>query len=438
MRLLVFEDDRAEQFDPLTLTRPAFELWCGAGPLLERQCRYFRATEVGFCVRQYLADWCRFRYPAHPVNEGSWAAEGETLLVNARWLPPAGRWGGKRDGPHMALAGGQIAYALVQALPGHLLSSGPLIINLLVLRDELEGQSLPQTDAEGSLVNHPWDLTRYNGEALAGDLDRFRRESGEQVEVGRLPILGQRDLLFLAPSASVEPLAVIDTTRGPVIIDRHAVVQSFSRLEGPCYVGRDTVVRGAQVRDSTIGPQCRVGGEVEASILQGYSNKAHDGFLGHSYVGEWVNLAAGTQVSDLRNDYGGIRVSIAGANIDTGQLKVGAFLGDHTRTGVGTLLNCGTVAGAFAQFLPWSSYQPRVVPSFCTVWSGKLQERVGFRQLFATAAAAMQRRGQVWKAEHSEFFLQLYELTAGRRQEALGREVESRQGVIPFWGRAVQ
>jgi UDP-N-acetylglucosamine diphosphorylase / glucose-1-phosphate thymidylyltransferase / UDP-N-acetylgalactosamine diphosphorylase / glucosamine-1-phosphate N-acetyltransferase / galactosamine-1-phosphate N-acetyltransferase len=180
-----------------------------------------------------------------------------------------------------------------------------------------------------------------------------------------------------------------------------------------------THVRGARLSGSSIGPHCRVSGEVEASIFQGYANKAHEGFLGHSYVGAWVNLGAGTQVSDLRNDYAPVRVSIAGEEVDTGLIKVGAFLGDHTKTGLGTLLNSGTVIGAFCHLLPWNTLLPKVIPSFCAFWLGQLQERADFRQLFGTAAAVLHRRGALWTDEHAEFFLTLYERTARERRAIL-------------------
>src|SRR5262249_17973449 len=156
--------------------------------------------------------------------------------------------------------------------------------------------------------------------------------------------------------------------------------------EGPCHVGPDTQVLGARIRASSFGPQCRIGGEVEATIVQGYSNKAHDGFLGHSYLGEWVNLGAGTQVSDLRNDYAPLTVSINGARVETGQMKLGAFLGDHTKTSIGTLINAGSVFGAFCQLLTSGTLLPRDVPSFCRYGQGELHERPDLRQLFTTAA----------------------------------------------------
>src|SRR5207248_4742174 len=127
-----------------------------------------------------------------------------------------------------------------------------------------------------------------------------------------------------------DPLIGADTTRGPVVIDRHAVITAFSRLEGPCYIGPHTHILGATIRaGTTLGPHCRIGGEVEASIIQGYTNKYHDGFLGHSYVGSWVNLGAGTHNSDLRNDYGPVTVTVAGRRVDTGRTKIGCYLGDH-------------------------------------------------------------------------------------------------------------
>src|SRR4029077_11502764 len=141
--------------------------------------------------------------------------------------------------------------------------------------------------------------------------------------------------LVVAEGALLEPFVTADTRQGPVLIERGAAIQSFSRLEGPCYIGTESWIMGAKLRGGTIGPKCRIGGEVEASIVQGQSNKYHDGFLGHSYIGQWVNLAAGTQTSDLRNDYGPIRVTVAGQRIATGRTKVGSFIGDHSKTGLG-------------------------------------------------------------------------------------------------------
>src|SRR5262249_29479472 len=156
-----------------------------------------------------------------------------------------------------------------------------------------------------------------------------------------------------------------------------------------------TQVLGAKVRaGTTLGSNCRVGGEVEASIVHGHSNKYHDGFLGHSYVGEWVNLGAGTSNSDLRNEYGEVNVTVNGRPVATALNKVGCFIGDHAKTGLGTLLNTGSNFGIFANLLPAGTLLPRYVPAFASWWNGTLADRDDFAQRMRTAATVMQRRGQ--------------------------------------------
>jgi UDP-N-acetylglucosamine diphosphorylase/glucosamine-1-phosphate N-acetyltransferase len=203
------------------------------------------------------------------------------------------------------------------------------------------------------------------------------------------------------------------------------VVTAFTRLEGPCFVGPRTQVHGAKIRaGTTLGPDCRVGGEVEASIVQGHSNKYHDGFLGHAYVGEWVNLGAGTHNSDLRNDYGPVRVTVNGRTVHTGQTKVGCFLGDHTKTGLGTLLNTGANAGVFCNLLP-GGLLPKYVPSFASWWDGALADRADLAALLRTAAQVMTRRGQECTETHAALYRLLFEQTAAERRRAV-REAEVR------------
>jgi UDP-N-acetylglucosamine diphosphorylase/glucosamine-1-phosphate N-acetyltransferase len=222
-------------------------------------------------------------------------------------------------------------------------------------------------------------------------------------------------------------MVVADTTRGPVVIDHDALVTAFTRLEGPCYVGPHTQVQGAKIRaGTTLGPHCRIGGEVEASIVHGFSNKYHDGFLGHSYVGEWVNLGAGTHNSDLRNDYGEVTVTVAGRRIATGRTKVGCFLGDHTKTGLGTLINTGTNVGVCCNLLPAGRLAPKYVPSFATWWNGSLCENFEWGRLLETAHAVMQRRGCALTDAHAALFRHIYAETAADRRRTL-REAEQRE-----------
>jgi carbonic anhydrase/acetyltransferase-like protein (isoleucine patch superfamily) len=204
-------------------------------------------------------------------------------------------------------------------------------------------------------------------------------------------------------------------------------VQAFSRLEGPCDVGPAAQVLGAKVRGgTTLGPCCRVGGEVEGSVVLGYTNKYHDGFLGHSYVGSWVNFGAGSQSSDLRHDYGPVTVSIGGAWVATGQAKVGCFVGDHAKIGLGCLLNTGTHVGAFGQVLPMGRYAPRYVPPFGTTAHDRLAEQTDVDAAMVTAEAVMARRGKALTAARAALYRRLHAATAGERRRAV-REAERRR-----------
>ncbi len=411
MRVCLFED-RAEQLQPLSATRPVFDLVCGITSLGEKQRRALQANDWGVCIRPELAPWYRRQHPEIPVNEYGWLLSAPMVLVNGRWLPFAQSMR-VPEAPCLGLASGQVAFA---ALGGEQLGGFSFA--------DLSGQlaawqhSLPCVEVGGCLIDYPWQLIDHNAEAIHHDfLSEPCGERNLRVEIG---LVGPAEQLAIAASARVEPFVVADTTRGPVIIDDHAMVTAFTRLEGPCYIGPHSQVMGAKIRaGTTIGPHCRVGGEVEASILHGFSNKYHEGFLGHSYVGEWVNLGAGTHNSDLRNDYGPVNVPMPRHIVRTGLAKVGCFIGDHVKTGLGTLINTGSFIGAFSNLLPAGRLAPKYVPPFTTWWNGRLCEEFDLGQLLQTAARMMQRRGQQLSNELIAVYEAIYEGTAEERRQIL-------------------
>lgn len=420
MRICVFEDSGVSALSPLTLCHPAFDLLCGDFSLLDRHCRYFSAGEAGGFVRPILADTCRLRHPQLAVNDAGWLREATTVLVNARWLPPTGVYAGPAV-PHLGLADGQIAYAVVPS--EYLVECSPDALEDCLAR--WKGM-LPHAGAGGRMIDFPWNLVEYNAATLANDYSSHTAAAKSRVRPINATVIGPPERLFIDETANVEPLVVADTTHGPVVIDRDAIVRSFSRLEGPCYVGPGAWVLGAKVRDSTLGPVCRIGGEVEASVVQGYSNKAHEGFLGHSYLGEWINLGAGTQTSDLRNDYGPVVMTVDGNRINTGLTKVGAFIGDHTKTGLNTLLNTGTTVGAFCNLLATGTFPPRVVPSFCAFSRGKLEEGSELQHLLNTAATVMKRRNCTLTEAQITFYHAMFADTAPSRRQALHEDERRR------------
>lgn len=421
MRICLFEDPGVANLEPLALTRPVFELLCGLNSLGRKQCRHFAPCEVGVLVRPELAELYRAARPSLRVNDLAWLRAEQTVLVNGRWLPPPGTID-QRCGPCVGMVGDEIAYAVI--LADQLSYCSPNTIGDCL---QVWKETLPTCHAGGRMIGYLWDLVALNGAQIRQDFDDEIAGLGSAAPPRGVTVVGPGERCLIDPTARIDPMVVIDTSGGPVVIDREAVVTAFTRIEGPCYVGPQTQLFGAKVRaGTTLGPQCRVGGEVECSIIHGHSNKYHDGFLGHSYVGEWVNLGAATNNSDLRNDYGRVSVWAAGRLVNTGQTKVGCFLGDHTKTGLGTLLNTGTTAGVFCNLLPSGGYLPRRVPSFTSWWNGELRDNSDVPGQLATAADVMERRQQTLTDIHVRFFDNLYRHTVDERWSVLRDDTQRR------------
>lgn len=420
MRVCLIED-RVEFFEPLSLTRPVFDLRCGLAPLGERLWRYLGATSPGAVIRPHLVELYRQQHSGLAVNDVDWLAEGPVALVNGLWLPPDGHADLGTE-PHVGFVGNDLAYVWAgreQAVQ----FKGETFEALLTGWKK----TLPARAVGGHIIQFPWDLIDHNSTQIGRDLVEPRRTFLKSSAALPLALLGPADRLHVEPTARIEPFVVADATRGPVVIDEGAVIASFTRLEGPCHIGPNTQVFGAKIRTGTsLGPNCRIGGEVECSIVHGHSNKYHDGFLGHSYIGEWVNLAAGTNNSDLRNDYGPVSVVLQRQSIATGRTKVGCFLGDHVKTGLGTQINTGASVGIFSNLFPSGSLAPKYVPSFVNYSHGNLDEGFPLETLLATAQEMMRRRGCQLSDAHRRLYTFLLEETAPTRQRVLR---EARQKV---------
>jgi len=169
--------------------------------------------------------------------------------------------------------------------------------------------------------------------------------------------------IYVEAGAVVEPLVVMDATAGPLLVRRGATIAAFTRLVGPLFVDEGSSVGGGKVANCSIGPVCRVHGELSAAVFLGHSNKAHDGFVGHSIVGRWANVGAGTITSNLKNTYGTVTLWTPAGMRDTGMQFLGTLFGDHVKTGIGVCLTTGTVLGAGANVYG-SAMPPKVVPPF--------------------------------------------------------------------------
>jgi UDP-N-acetylglucosamine diphosphorylase/glucosamine-1-phosphate N-acetyltransferase len=420
LKVCVFEDEKYDLLYPLTLTRATFELRCGSMTLVERISRTHPGVETSFFLRDYLAPVLRERLGDVVVNSLQDLSRDDAILVNGRWLPEHGHLPFEKD-EVIAMCKDDIVYIHVKRETVRRKLSDTFQKTVENLRSEL---SVKQVDAR--MVEYPWHLIQYNHEMLKEDFEAYwSKQEGAGSLDEKVAVVGEKSMLHVSKNAVIHPFVVLDTSSGPIIVDEDARIYPFSRVEGPCYIGRNTwIVRGNIREETTIGPVCRVGGEVEASIIHGYSNKYHTGFLGHAYVGEWVNIGALTTNSDLKNDYSNVDVYVKGRLMDTGDLKVGSFIGDHTKFGIGCLLNTGTVVGV-ACVLLGGEVLPKYIPSFCWYAEGRLRRGAGFRRTVEAEKRVMSRRSVVMSESYVRMLEKIYQDTREER-ETLIRKAEMR------------
>lgn len=350
--LYLYDDARARTFEPFALTRPASELRAGAEIVRRRWERALGARAAGFVGAPHLAHFEEFDAPgaAHGLLPAG------AVVANSRCTPRLVTVA-DADCSVWRCEGRVAAVRLAQATTVAHLADGSVALDQLA----------PETGAregtiEGWWTDEVWDHLRQLNAQLADDLPLLASTLVCEPPPAHTTVLGAH-AVHLERGATIEPFVVLDATAGPILVRRAAVVQSFTRLSGPAYVGEGTTIVGDRVSGCSIGEVCKVRGEISASIVLGHSNKGHDGFVGHSYLGRWVNLGAGTTTSNLKNTYGTVALWTPDGVRDTGMQFLGTLFGDHAKTGIGLRLTTGTVVGAGANIYG-SSMPPKAVPPF--------------------------------------------------------------------------
>lgn len=414
----------AADFGSLALTRPVFELVCGHFGLRERLLRHWEVEDWGAFVRDYLAEAYQEQHPAAHINDLNWLADEETLIINGRWLPDPQSLD-SLDFRTIGTCDGIPVYAVLTADEALHLCDGTW--ESTVRRIAASRRTVP---TGGRVFRYPWDLVHHNATQISHDFEL--RGCGHVLPElhPQVACLGPPSSIHIRSSVRIDPFVVIDARGGPVSIDEGAVLQPFTRLEGPCHIGRETQLFRANIKaGTTLGPVCRIGGEIDSSIIIGYSNKYHDGFLGHSYIGAWCNLGANTLSSDLKIDYSTIRVPLNGTSIDTGMSKVGCFIGDFTKTGIGSLFNTGTSIGIMSLILPSGDYAPRYVPSFSAFMGGELTSGLPLERWLEAIRATLARRGAEMTGAQERLYRFLQESTKPDRDEAALRYQAGRTSI---------
>jgi len=375
--LYLYDDSVARGFEPFALTRPVSELRAGTEILRKRWERVSGRDAAGFASAAHLTDFDERGAPAAVTPDA--VIPAGAILANSRCVVALDAV--LADSEMAWRCGGQIcAVRLATPLASSSLSDGSFDLA------DIAGDSAATLN--GRWLGAVWDFIAQLSLQLADDIAALAPSITAVADPGA--ILGGHSVT-VETGASIDPYVIFDASAGPILVRAGASVAAFTRLVGPCFIGADAVIVGDRIANCSIGEKSKIRGEISSSIVLGHSNKGHTGFVGHSYLGRWVNLGAGTTTSNLKNTYGSVHLWTPGGLVDTQQQFLGTVFGDHVKTGIGTLLNTGTVIGAAANIFG-GALHPKHVPPFA--WgNGDPYATYKLDKFLDVARRVMQRRG---------------------------------------------
>jgi UDP-N-acetylglucosamine diphosphorylase/glucosamine-1-phosphate N-acetyltransferase len=375
--LYLYDDARARTFEPFSLSRPVSELRAGAEVIRRRWERVTATRASGFLGAPHMMDFEEFDAP--PAVAPNAEIPVGAIVANSRCVVALDEM---LDTAHQVWTcdGVVAAVRLSQAIPAGELSDGTMPLETLA-------SSHTPWRLHGRWLHEVWDLIAHLSAKLMDDITAMT------------PTLQSSSLMYdgLGPTspvieegATIEPYVVFDTRTGPILVRSGTTISAFTRITGPCYIGEDVTIVGDRIANCSIGELSKIHGEISSSVVLGHSNKGHTGFVGHSYLGRWVNLGAGTTTSNLKNTYGTVHLWTPSGLRDTQQQFIGTFFGDHVKTGIGTMLTTGTVLGCGANVYGPSG-PPKYVAPFA--WGeGEPYQTFAAEKFLTVAGRMMQRR----------------------------------------------
>lgn len=414
MQLCIFEDINYYDLEPLVFSRPVYDLICGINSLKEKILRNYDKVNYSLHCRPYLRDVVKKQNPGILINE---ILDNECLFINGRIIAPNN---------------------LSEILPLTSFEDRVFVNGETVVAAYLSGKNLENkvkhfqdlfsvTDFEGlsvkivdiSCANFIWDLTNHNGKQILEDYKYLKQISTKQNFVNKLDSnihLVNKEQIFIGEDVTIKPGVVLDASSGPIVIDDQAFIYPNAVIEGPVYVGESARIKsGATIYENvSIGKACKVGGEIEDSVFMPFSNKQHSGFIGHAYIGSWVNLGADTNCSDLKNNYSKIKVTLSGKEVDSGLQFVGVLIGDHSKSAINTMFNTGTVIG-FSCNIFGVGFPKKYIPSFS--WGGiESPTSYDVNKAIETARIMMSRRKITFDKDDEILFKTIFSLTENDRK----------------------
>jgi UDP-N-acetylglucosamine diphosphorylase/glucosamine-1-phosphate N-acetyltransferase len=375
MQIILDDNDQHLTFAPLSLTRPIGNLRMGIFTNDERYKQFLPAAKVSFATEDYIQSV----FPLELASDNIW--------VNAAVIPNK-----------------QFIDAII-----NLESNTALYQNGVFLAGRNHQKSFEQKKTfsdDITLLTERWHLFQWNDKVLRADFELIQKTSATLSNSNKL--IGNADQIFVHPSAKVEG-AIINVNEGPVYIGPNAEIMEGTLVRGSLALCEGATLKmGAKIYGATtIGPHCKVGGEINNVIFQSYSNKGHDGFLGNTVIGEWCNLGADTNTSNLKNNYGMVKAydyrqkKLAA----TGVQFMGLMMGDHAKAGINTMFNTATVVGVAANVFN-AGFPPKFIPDFA--WGGFDDTLYDFDKAMEAAENMMQRRNAPLSESYKAMLFHLF------------------------------
>jgi UDP-N-acetylglucosamine diphosphorylase/glucosamine-1-phosphate N-acetyltransferase len=394
--IVLFEDYGYVNLLPLAFWRSLFELRIGRRILLDRAAQTLGLPIAGVWTRAWVATVAAQRCCA-PANASLGAG---TVLVNGRWLADDSTSFPKA--PAVGVVDDVVVYVVCDKKLATRLAPNDL---LDPARQAAALAGVKRVEAGGRVIHYLWDVVHNLPDVLAEEWNEGHASIDTELD-SRVTLQGTENL-HIGERCRIHPTAIIDAAVGPVFLSHDVHIGAYSVIEGPIYIGPGSRIyphawlHGA----NAFGPVCKLAGEIDGCLIQGYANKQHEGFLGHSLVGTWVNLGAGSSNSDLKNTYGPVRVPLNGKEVDSGCTFFGAIIGDHAKIGINGTIPTGAVIG-FGASAACGRVMPKYIPSFGWVTDDGLV-RGDPARLLDVATNVMARRDIDMTDEEIELFLDL-------------------------------
>ena len=404
--IVIFEDSSFNNFLPLSYTRPVFELKCGTKSLRKRIEDMFTGFEFSFMVREVLKGVFLENNPACRVNSFE---DKDTIFINGRLL--AEKSIAKimnEENECLFVSNGSLVAVRLNAGNKSITSVTPENISIDYFKN------LPRIEIDAEIIDYPWDIVSNNGKAIMLDWKEYEKRTQVDYSFRSVDLVNKENIYF-GKNVSVMPQVVLDASHGPIIIEDNVTIMSHTTILGPVFINHDSLIKinAAIYHNTSIGEFCKVGGEVEESIIHSYSNKQHEGFLGHSYLGQWVNIGASTNNSDLKNNYGNISVHLNNRLIDTGLQFVGLIMGDHSKTAINTMFNTGTIVGISCNIFG-TGFPKRYIPSF-TFGGVDMMRTNSIEKSIEIAKLVMSRRNITLTNAEEQLLRVVYSMTEKER-----------------------